>query len=430
MLVWFLDLAKPAMESFNPEIRKQLINSVLSPLIEKSMNGRVIGVIIKLVESWMKAVQSSANQEYAAQKELQGILMKLMRCFETRFFGETEIRVAFSELIYLVFKNDPMRKGEFTSQLEGAFLIGLASSSEDVRQRYYEIVNLILAPNAYDRLVYIMSSVNWEPLYHHYWIKQCVELLLFCVEEKSPCAYIDMQYLPLLLCSNDGMAEFMKPSVMEDSYYTDFMEMCDVNDSGVPPENLNELQTIWTKEQEFLEMASSVTLRDLLPHIIYLCHQHDAVAERVFIDSFVSLWSSFNSEQQECIHRVAAPFISSGTNLVQRNRKINAPKTFLKIFKECSPQIALQPRLLQYIGKAYGCSHTAILFLEQELNLILSPPIKSENFKEVEKQVLKFSQRRLLSFKKFLHISLYILVNGYFSYKADSKVNEEFFSFC
>lgn len=38
----------------------------------------------------------------------------------------------------------------------------------------------------HDRLLYITCSQNWEAIGPHYWIKQCIELLLVTAQSNTP----------------------------------------------------------------------------------------------------------------------------------------------------------------------------------------------------------------------------------------------------
>ena len=69
-----------------------------------------------------------------------------------------------------------------TARLEPAFLAGLRSVNPTIRTKFMDIFDKSMKKRIYDRLVYIISTQNWEHMGSHYWIKQCLELLLNVVQ--------------------------------------------------------------------------------------------------------------------------------------------------------------------------------------------------------------------------------------------------------
>jgi len=71
---------------------------------------------------------------------------------------------------------------ELTARLEPAFLAGLRSMNPSIRIKFMEIFSKSIRKRLYDRLMYIIATQNWEHMGNHYWIKQCLELLLNIVQ--------------------------------------------------------------------------------------------------------------------------------------------------------------------------------------------------------------------------------------------------------
>jgi len=85
-------------------------------------------------------------------------------------------------LIKILFRDEELRNSELGHKLEAAFLSGLRCSQPAVREKFFNLFNQQINTRLPERLLYIVSSQNWEPMMTHYWIKQCIELLLATVE--------------------------------------------------------------------------------------------------------------------------------------------------------------------------------------------------------------------------------------------------------
>lgn len=70
-------------------------------------------------------------------------------------------------------------------KLEPAFLAGLRCPQPLIRAKFFEVYDQSVRRRIFDRLLYIICSQNWEHIGQHFWIKQCLELLLVtCVSSK------------------------------------------------------------------------------------------------------------------------------------------------------------------------------------------------------------------------------------------------------
>lgn len=55
---------------------------------------------------------------------------------------------------------------------------GLCSPQPLIRQKFFGLLNTHIRKRLYDRIMYIVCEQNWETIGNHYWIGQCIELLL------------------------------------------------------------------------------------------------------------------------------------------------------------------------------------------------------------------------------------------------------------
>ncbi len=51
-----LELLRPRFDTLSTEIRKQITQNIFMPLIDKSPSSRVIGMIVKIVDEWIRSM--------------------------------------------------------------------------------------------------------------------------------------------------------------------------------------------------------------------------------------------------------------------------------------------------------------------------------------------------------------------------------------
>jgi len=78
----------------------------------------------------------------------------------------------------LTCRDETLKCSELTVKLEPAFLAGLRCVQPTIRAKFFEVFDASMKRRLHDRLMYITCSQNWEPMGPHYWIKQCIELLV------------------------------------------------------------------------------------------------------------------------------------------------------------------------------------------------------------------------------------------------------------
>ncbi|PIK62231.1 putative transformation/transcription domain-associated protein [Apostichopus japonicus] len=175
LLVISLDLVKNRVCVMSTEMRRNLVHSILAALIEKSADAKVLKTIVRMVEEWVKAKTPTVINQSFSPKEKTVLLVKLMQYVEKRFPDEADLNAQFLELVNWVYSPG---RSELTSKLEPAFLAGLRCPQPLIRAKFFEVFNNSIRRRLFDRLLYIIDSQNWEAMGTHYWLKQCMELVL------------------------------------------------------------------------------------------------------------------------------------------------------------------------------------------------------------------------------------------------------------
>lgn len=179
LLVVSLDLVKNRVVVMSVEMRKMFIGGILVGLIEKSNDVKVIKAIVKMIEEWMKNKNSPVTVSQAPTlREKSILLVKLMQYVEKRFADDQELNGQFLELVNYIYRDEQLKITELTSKLEAAFLAGLRCNQPKIRAKFFEVFDGSMRRRLHDRLLYIICSHAWDSIGQHYWIKQCIELLI------------------------------------------------------------------------------------------------------------------------------------------------------------------------------------------------------------------------------------------------------------
>lgn len=59
-----------------------------------------------------------------------------------------------------------------------------------IRAKFFEVFDASMKRRLHDRLMYITCSQNWEAMGPHYWIKQCIELLVVTASSSKTFCYL------------------------------------------------------------------------------------------------------------------------------------------------------------------------------------------------------------------------------------------------
>ncbi len=178
LLIQSLELVKNRVGVMSVEMRKMFIQSILTTLIDKSTDLKLVRYIVQIVSEWIKYKQGPLLNQIPSMKERLALLQRLAQTLEKRYADNNELQQLFLQTIAYVYKDEVYNvNNEFKIKLENAFLSGLKCANSKIRQEFFEIFNQNLNnADLYERLCYIIVSQNWEAFGTHYWIKQCIQM--------------------------------------------------------------------------------------------------------------------------------------------------------------------------------------------------------------------------------------------------------------
>ncbi|XP_046961593.1 transcription-associated protein 1 isoform X1 [Vanessa cardui] len=387
LLILALDLLKARVSVMPVETRKTFIGTILVGLIEKTNDAKVMKAITRMVEEWVKWKGAAAGAA-PSLREKSILLVKLMQYVEKRFPDDLELNAHFLDLINYVYRDEHLKITELSMKLEPAFLAGLRCPQPHIRAKFFEVYDGSVRRRIFDRLLYIICSQNWEHIGQHFWIKQCLELLLVTCVSSSQIRLSNSKYLlpnitavinwadseerkSFVIFSNvkeesaDGFSDSLDPD-KEDVLDMDLDSSSNQKDDltkNVPRQRA--LNQIVAKQSEFLELARRVRTEQLVVAAAQLAHMDDALAHHTWLRLFPALWASFDERQLATIMNEIVPFIISGVHVIQRDQPLSALNTFIEALARCNPPVSIKPPMMKYLGKTHNLWHRMTLNLEQ-----------------------------------------------------------------
>ena len=390
LLLLSLDLVKNRVVVMGVDLRKMFIGTILVGLIEKSTEPKVIKAIIKMIEEWMRNKNTPVTVLQAPTlREKSILLVKLMHYVEKRFSDDQDLNAQFLELVNYIYRDDQLKVSELTSKLEAAFLAGLRCSQPSIRSKFFEVFDGSMRRRLHDRLLYIVCSHSWDSIGQHYWIKQCIELLILTTNTTMQIKNSNDSHLLPSISSVINLADseeknnfVIYTSLQNDHTDLDLIEdkedAIDMDmsvDSNVSRREESErpvlnraaiLSKLINRQAEFLEVSRKVRTEQILVSTAQLCHMDTQLAENVWLNIFPRLWAILDENQQQSLDREFVPFLSSGTHVIQKDCHPSALNTFVEALAHCQPPIYIPPSLMTYLGKAHNLWHRMTLLLEEQ----------------------------------------------------------------
>ncbi|XP_011602842.1 transformation/transcription domain-associated protein isoform X1 [Takifugu rubripes] len=413
LIMLSLDLVKTRLSVMSMEMRKNFIQVILTSLIEKSPDPKILRAVVKIVEEWVKNNSPMAANQTPNLREKSILLVKMMTYIEKRFPDELELNAQFLELVNYVYRDESLSGSDITSKLEPAFLSGLRCSQPHIRAKFFEVFDASMKRKVYERLLYVSCSQNWEAMGNHFWIKQCIELLLAVCERHTVISTsCQGSMLPSitnvinLADSHDRAAFAMATHIKQEPRERESnetkeeeveidIELAPGDQTAIPKSKEqaerdagNQLHMLTNRHDKFLDSLREVKTGALLNALVQLCHISTPLAERTWVQLFPRLWKILTDRQQHALSGELSPFLCSGSHQAQRDCQPSALNCFVEAMSQCVPPIPIRPCVLKYLGKTHNLWLRSTLMLEQqafEKGLSLhSKPKQSTEFYEQE----------------------------------------------
>ncbi|KAF3813899.1 hypothetical protein GH733_017931 [Mirounga leonina] len=354
-----LELVKTRLAVMSMEMRKNFIQAILTSLIEKSPDAKILRAVVKIVE-----------------------------------------------------EDETLSGSELTAKLEPAFLSGLRCAQPLIRAKFFEVFDNSMKRRVYERLLYVTCSQNWEAMGNHFWIKQCIELLLAVCEKSTPIGTsCQGAMLPSItnvinLADSHDRAAFamvthvkQEPRERENSESKEEdveidIELAPGDQTSTPKTKElsekdigNQLHMLTNRHDKFLDTLREVKTGALLSAFVQLCHISTTLAEKTWVQLFPRLWKILSDRQQHALAGEISPFLCSGSHQVQRDCQPSALNCFVEAMSQCVPPIPIRPCVLKYLGKTHNLWFRSTLMLEHQafekgLSLQIKPKQTTEFYEQ------------------------------------------------
>ncbi|XP_051770336.1 transformation/transcription domain-associated protein isoform X3 [Ctenopharyngodon idella] len=408
-----LDLVKTRLSVMNMEMRKNFIQLILTSLIEKSPDPKILRAVVKIVEEWVKnSGNPMATNQVPNPREKSILLVKMMTYIEKRFPDDLELNAQFLDLVNYVYRDENLSGSDITSKLEPAFLSGLRCTQPLIRAKFFEVFDASMKRRVYERLLYICCSQNWEAMGSHFWIKQCIELLLAVCERNTTIGTsCQGSMLPSItnvinLADSHDRAAFamathikQEPRERENSETKEEdveidIELAPGDQTSLPKTKEqaerdagNQLHMLTNRHDKFLDSLREVKTGALLNALVQLCHISTPLAEKTWVQLFPRLWKILSDRQQHALSGEMGPFLCSGSHQAQRDCQPSALNCFVEAMSQCVPPIPIRPCVLKYLGKTHNLWLRSTLMLEQQafekgLSLHIKPKQSTEFYEQ------------------------------------------------
>ena len=115
------------------------------------------------------------------------LLLEFLKC-ESRL--EHKLFTHFLNIILFVYKmpGATTTERELTDKLEPAFMCGLRSRDPKLRAAFFDMYDTSKPRDVAERLAYIFRDQDWGMMGHHFYIRECTNLLIICSARDRPLA--------------------------------------------------------------------------------------------------------------------------------------------------------------------------------------------------------------------------------------------------
>lgn len=312
--------------------------SVLASLVERSQNTKLCEKILSMVETWI----FDSSDPWPTLKEKTAVLHKML-LFESR--PDPTLLHKFLDLVIRVYEDPKITRTELTVRLEHAFLVGTRAQDVDMRNRFMNIFDRSLAKTAHSRLVYIITSQNWDTLADSFWLSQAIQLIFGAVDMGSSLQLHpeDFKMMPPLQLFGNLSNDMRKSDLTLDDTFQQFI----------------------TSHRRFVLDIGEVKVRDVLEPLCQLQHTDPNVAYQVWVALFPLCWSLLTRDERSELEKGMIVLLVKDYHSRQMDRRPNVVQALLEGNVRARPRCKLPPHVIKFLSRTYDAWYTAAISLEE-----------------------------------------------------------------
>ena len=339
LILQAIDLISLRMATLGEQRRPFL--SVLASLVERSQNNKLCEKILSMVETWI----FDSNEPWPTLKEKTAVLHKML-FFESR--QDPTMLHKFLDLVIRIYEDPKITRTELTVRLEHAFLIGTRAQDYEMRNRFMTIFDRSLTRSANARLIYVLTSQNWDTLAESFWLSQATQLVMGSVDMGSLAQLDpdDFKMMPPSLLFSNSSTDPRKDSLILDDKFDDFM----------------------ANHKRFCSSLGDVKVRDILEPLCQLQHTDSEVAYKLWVALFPLCWASLSREDRMELEKGMVSLLTKDYHQRQVDRRPNVVQALLEGVVRSKPRFKLPPHVMKFLSKTYDVWYTAAVSLEESAN--------------------------------------------------------------
>lgn len=314
--------------------------SILAQLIEKTNDYEILSKILKIIYKFI------FNREniFPTSKEKAAILSKMM-CFEEKADIDPSIVRVFYKILIKIFEDPLFEFSDLTQRLQEPFILGTRVKDVGIRRRFMKILNDSIEPSFESRLLYVFKHQTWSFLRTYPWLVQSSELLLGAINSKAGISLPDNEYKFAPLGYIKDIATFS-------------------NEGSQPEVFKNEqLESLISTHQRFLEKAKSVTFDDIIIPLMEIQRYDVSISNSVWSSIFVFAAESLDRTVKLSLAKSLVLLLSKEYILKYASSKNNIVQGLLNGASKCEGFL-LPPAILEYLGDTFNDPYDAISIIE------------------------------------------------------------------
>lgn len=313
--------------------------SVLASIVERSQNTTLCEKILEMVEQWI----FDSSDPWPTLKEKTAVLHKML-LFEPR--SDPTLLHKFLDLVIRIYEDPKITRTELTVRLEHAFLVGTRAQDVEMRNRFMNIFDRSLSKTASARLIYVLTSQNWDTLAESFWLSQAIQLIFGAVDMSNSIQLHpdDFKMMPPAQVFGVSSSDRRKHDLMLDEEYEEFM----------------------TQHRRFYNELGDVRARDVLEPLCQLQHTDPNVAYGIWISLFPLCWSLLSRDDRTELEAGMVSLLTRDYHQRQIDKKPNVVQALLEGTVRAKPPFKVAPHLMKYFCRTYDVWYTALMSLEEQ----------------------------------------------------------------
>lgn len=346
-----IDLMSLRMATLGEQRRPFL--SVLASLVERSQNLKLCEKILGMVETWV----FDSSEPWPTLKEKTAVLHKML-LFETR--PDPTLLHKFLDLVIRIYEDPKITRTELTVRLEHAFLVGTRANDVEMRNRFMGIFDRSLTRSANARLIYVLTSQNWDTLAESFWLSQAIQLVFGSIEMATPAQLHPDDF------------KMMPPSLVFSPNKDTRRENLMIDDK---------LEDVVNNQRRFCSELGDVKIRDILEPLCQLQHTDSNVAYQIWVALFPLCWSALSRDDRMELEKGMVTLLTKDYHSRQVDRRPNVVQALLEGIVRVRPRFKLPPHVLKFLSKTYDAWYTAAVSLEESAitPVIDTPSVRESN---------------------------------------------------